>query len=318
MPLHNVTPLIESVPLGMCCGKRVFLKMENAQAAGSFKIRGIGKLCEDYVSKGCANLVCPSGGNAGYATAWAARALGVKATIIMPESAPQEAREAIAVLGAEVIIYGADWYASNELAETIAQAPHAEYVSSYEHPLIWSGHSTMVDEIVMQWPLAEKPGAVLLSIGGGGMMSGVIQGLDRHGWGDIPVVGCGTYGANAFAASMAAGKLVRLAEVTSMVTCISAAEVTNQVMAYRKDHTLLSYLTSDYDAMCACERFLDDQRVLVDPSCGVTLSAVYADAPVLKGFDPLLVIVCGGVGVKSRKLERWKEEAKKRWEECGK
>ncbi|HQO98100.1 MAG TPA: pyridoxal-phosphate dependent enzyme [Anaerolineaceae bacterium] len=307
MSLSNLTPVFESIPMGYPIGKKVLLKMECFQEAGSFKIRGVGKVCELLKRQGCQRYVCPSGGNAGFAVAWAGRKLGVRSTIVMPEGASIEAQDAIRMLDGEVIVHGETWYQSNDLAMEIAgQEMFTEYVSPYENPVLWTGYSTMVDEIVNQ---CEKPDAIVLSIGGGGLMCGLIEGLDRHHWGDIPIIGCGTFGANAFAASMEADKLIRLDRVTSMVTCISAEVITEKVMEYRRNHHLIPYLTTDYAAMCACERFLDDHRVLVDPACGVALSAVYSNSSILGDAQSILVIVCGGVGVKQEKLEIWKRQA---------
>jgi L-serine/L-threonine ammonia-lyase len=309
MPLHIVTPTIESIPLGKITGKRVYLKLECVQPTGSFKIRGIGKLCEELFARGRKVFVCPSSGNAGYSMAWAARELGAKAVVVGPESTPVEAREAIVSLGAEMLIHGKQWDESNQKAiEMAKQDPDVEYLSSYDDPLIWEGHSTMIDEMYTQ---CAKPDVILLSIGGGGMMSGVIEGLDRAGWSDVPVIGCGTYGANAFAASMEAEKLVRLPKVDTLVGCISAAEITPRVMELSKTHRLIPYLTSDLSCVEASERFLDDHRLLVDISCGLTLSALYQNSPLIAGFDRIAVIVCGGVVIRYRSLMKLKEEAKR-------
>lgn len=312
MSLHTVTPLFESIPIGDPIAKRVLLKMECFQEAGSFKIRGIGKVCEILKDQGCQRFVCPSGGNAGIAVAWAGRKLGVHSTIVMPIGASSESQDAIRLLGGKVIVHGETWYHSNDLALEIAdREKYAGYISPFDNPILWTGYSTMIDEIVNQ---CEKPDAIVLSIGGGGLMSGVIEGLDRYHWSDIPIIGCGTFGANAFAASMKANKLVRLDKVTSLVTCISAEIITEKIMQYRQNHQLVPYLSSDYDAICACERFLDDHRVLVDPACGVALSAAYNNAPILRGARTILIIVCGGIGPKLNKLKILKQQAKANFE----
>lgn len=307
MPLHVVTPMIESIPLGKITGKRVYLKLECVQPSGSFKIRGIGKLCEELFARGKKIFICPSSGNAGYSMAWAARELGAKAVIVGPESTPLEAREAITSLGAQMMIHGKIWDESNLRAiEMTEENPEMTYLSSYDDPLIWEGHSTMINEMCGQY---EKPDVILLSIGGGGMMSGVLQGLDNVGWSDVPVIGCGTYGANAFAVSMEAGRLVRIPKVDTLVGCISATEITPRVMELAKTHRLIPYLTSDFSCVEASERFLDDHRMLVDISCGLTLSALYQNSHLLTEFERIAVIVCGGVGIRYNSLMRLKEKA---------
>jgi len=308
MPLHVQTPVIESIPLGKITGKRVYLKLECVQPSSSFKIRGIGKLCEELFSRGKKIFVCPSSGNAGYSMAWAARELGAKAIVVGPQTTPPEAQAAIRSLGAEMLIHGKIWDESNLKAQEMAkQDPDISYLSSYDDPLIWEGHSTVIAEMKDQM---EKPDVILLSVGGGGMMAGVLQGLDNALWSDVPVIGCGTYGANAFAASMEAGKLIRLPKVTTIVGCISAAEITPRVIELSKTHRLIPYLTSDLSCVEASERFLDDHRLLVDISCGVTLSALYQNSRLLEEFNRIAVIVCGGVGIRYSSLAKLKEMAK--------
>ena len=308
MPLHVVTPAIESIPLGKITGKSVYLKLECVQPSGSFKLRGIGKLCEEHFAQGKRTFICPSSGNAGYSMAWAARKLGARAIVIGPDTTPVEARQAITALGAQMLIHGKIWDESNLKAKEMAQGnPEMAYLSSYDDPLIWEGNSTIIEELYDQ---CKKPDVILLSIGGGGLMSGVLQGLDKVGWSDVPVIGCGTYGANAFAASMEAGKLVRIPKVNTIVGCISATEITARVMELAKTHRIIPYLTSDLACVEASERFLDDHRLLVDISCGLTLSVLYNNSPLITEFERIAVIVCGGVGIRYKSLMDLKLKAK--------
>jgi len=308
MPMHIVTPLTESIPLGNMLNKNVYLKLECVQTAGSFKIRGIGKYCQELYDQGCRTFICPSSGNAGYATAWAARVLGAKALIVAPEGTTQDAITAIQSLGGEVMVYGEVWDLSNIKAQELAkELPNAAYITSYDHPSLWDGYGTMIDEIRQQCPV--KPDGILLSVGGGGMMSGILQGLDRNGWSDVPVIGCGTHGANAFAETVKAGRHVKLDKTRTLVHCISATEVTPHIVDELPGHTLLAHVTSDTSACIACERFLDDHRLLVDPACGVTLSALYENSPLLKDMKNIVVIICGGVGITYRELMETKAAA---------
>ena len=84
--LHIQTPLLEHRSLSARLGKQVWLKMESSQPSGSFKLRGIGVLCQRAVAKGATHLVCPSGGNAGFAAAVSGAALGVRTTILVPQT----------------------------------------------------------------------------------------------------------------------------------------------------------------------------------------------------------------------------------------
>lgn len=103
---HTVTPLLESWALSQVAGTTVFLKCENVQPAGSFKIRGIGHFCQEVAKKGCRHLVCSSGGNAGIAAAYAARKLGIPATIVLPEGTSLQVVRRLQGEGAEVQLTG--------------------------------------------------------------------------------------------------------------------------------------------------------------------------------------------------------------------
>ena len=300
MALHRETPLLESVPLGEVSGRRVFLKMENMQPAGSFKLRGIGRVCEVAASGGATRFICPSGGNAGYAAAWAGRKLGIPVSVVVPETTSAEAKNAITSLGASVTVSGESWKESGEAAlEMAAGNPGAKYIHPFDDPLMWDGHGTMIDEAAKQGP---KPGAVILSVGGGGLLCGVAAGMDRNGWGDVPILACETEGAASYAAALAAGEIVELDAITSVATSLGARSVARGALELAGKRPVIPFVAPDADAVFACSRFLDDHRVLVEPACGVSLAALYGDSPLPESAGTVLVIVCGGIGISARKL----------------
>jgi L-serine/L-threonine ammonia-lyase len=106
MPLHHITPLIPSPALEAEVGVPVWLKLESAQPSASFKLRGMGLAAERAVAQGATRLVSSSGGNAGYAVAWAGRSLGVPVTLVVPRTTGSRMRELIAATGAEVRVSG--------------------------------------------------------------------------------------------------------------------------------------------------------------------------------------------------------------------
>src|SRR3970282_2783441 len=91
-----------------------------------------------------------------------------------------------------------------------------------DDPLIWQGHSTRIDEVVRS---GVKPEAVVLSVGGGGLLCGVVEGLCRNGWADVPVIAVETEGADSFARSVRSGRRVELAAITSIATSLGASRV---------------------------------------------------------------------------------------------
>ncbi len=300
MALHRETPLLESVPLGAASGRRVFLKMENMQPAGSFKLRGIGRVCEEAARAGATRFISPSGGNAGYAAAWAGRELGVCTTVIVPVTTSEEAKNAIAALGAEVVVSGESWKESNELALKMAgEDPKSKYIHAFDDPVMWDGHGTLMDEAAKQGP---KPGAVVLSVGGGGLLCGVVAGMDRNGWGDVPVLACETEGAASFAAAVAAGEIVELEGISSVATSLGARAVAPHALEICRDHRIIPM---SYPM----------KRPSLPAGGSSTTTGSSWSQPAVSPFPPsttirpssrdagtVLVVVCGGIGISAAKL----------------
>lgn len=183
-PLHLETPLFESPALSKVSGHPIWLKLEAVQPPGSFKIRGIGHACQEYARRGARRFISSSGGNAGIAVAYTGRKLGVPVVVVVPETTSETAKAKILQERAEVIVRGATWDEANALASSMIGESDA-FLHPFDDPLIWQGHSTMVDEIVRS---GVRPAVIVLSVGGGGLLSGVAQGLHRHGWTDVPIV----------------------------------------------------------------------------------------------------------------------------------
>lgn len=302
MPLHSQTPLIQSRPLSLASGREVWLKLDALQAPGSFKIRGIGNACEEYVRQGKRRFISSSGGNAGIAVAYAGRMLSIPVTVVVPETTTERAKELIRQENAEVIVHGAAWHEANALALSMVGEQDA-MLHPFDDPLLWQGHATLVDEVAQE---GFKPDAVVLSVGGGGLFSGVVEGLRRNGWHDVPVVTAETHGAESLALSVQAGKRIALPAITSIATSLGAKEVCQQAFDLTQSHPIRTTVVSDSAALAACERFLDDHRILVEPACGASLAVAYEQLPQLDGFEKILIVVCGGVTATVDQLRRWK------------
>jgi L-serine/L-threonine ammonia-lyase len=301
MPLHLETPLFESRPLSALAGRSVWLKLDALQPPGSFKIRGIGHACETYLARGAQRFVSSSGGNAGLAVAYAGRLLGVPVTVVVPETTTERAKELLRLENAEVITHGASWQEANDFAQSLIGATDA-FLHPFDDPLLWQGHATLVDEVVRS---GVKPDAIVLSVGGGGLLSGVVEGLHRNGWNDIPVFAVETAGAASFHAATKAGHTVELERIASIATSLGAKRVCEQAMQWSRQHPIHSVVVSDQSALSACERFLADHRVLVEPACGASLAVVYEDAPELARFRNVLVVVCGGATATIDQIREW-------------
>ncbi|XP_010021974.1 PREDICTED: serine dehydratase-like, partial [Nestor notabilis] len=146
-PFHIVSPVLESLPLSRAAGTKVYMKLENVQPTGSFKIRGIGHLCQEAAKKGCSHFVSSSGGNAGLAAAYAAQKLGVPITVVVPSSTGPGTVRRLQEMGAEVEISGQVWDDANRRALELAETKGWVSIHPFDHPLVWQGHSSLVQEL---------------------------------------------------------------------------------------------------------------------------------------------------------------------------
>ena len=301
-PLHRHTPLWESRPLGARLGARVWLKLEALQPTGSFKIRGVGHACQSALSEGARALVASSGGNAGYAVAYAGRRLGLPVTVVVPETTSSLMLERLSGEGAYVIQQGAAWDDSHGLALDLARRQEAAYIHPFDDSRIWAGHASLVREV---GEAGVKPDLVVLAVGGGGLLCGVLEGMHRAGWQGVPVCAVETEGADSFYRSVEAGRLVTLPGIDSLATSLGARRVASRALAWTESHRVLPWVVSDRAAVGAVLRFADDHRLLVEPACGAALAGVYDRAEPLLGAETVLVVVCGGAGVTRQLLAKW-------------
>lgn len=276
--------------------------MEALQPAGSFKLRGIGHLCQKRVAAGAKRLIASSGGNAGYAAAYAARRLGVGATVVVPESTSKLMREKIEAESAHVLVWGGCWDEADLRARELAAAPGCAYVPPFDHPDLWEGHASLVDELAAQH---DPFGLVVLAVGGGGLLCGVLTGLHRVGWQHVPVLAVETEGTSSFDAACRAGRLVTLEAIQGVATSLGAKTVAAEAVAWNSRHEIHRHVVSDREAVGACQRFADDHRILVEPACGASLATVYGCLPELARRDSVLVVVCGGAGVNLQQFHKW-------------
>ncbi len=289
MSLSINTPLLESLPLGRLNNTRIWLKMDALQPSGSFKLRGVGHACETHYARGARRFISSSGGNAGLAVAYAGRKLGVPVIVVVPESTSARARHLLALEGAEVRVEGATWAEANQLAQSLLTSD-AAFIHPFDDPLLWQGHASMIDEVVAA---GLQPDAVILSVGGGGLLAGVDEGLRRNQL-DIPIYAVETEGMASYHASLQAGHPVTLSQLSGVATSLGARQVCQQALDLACTREIISLTVSDKQAVDACLSFLNDQRTLVEPACGAALAVPYHQLAELSAMENVLVIVCGG------------------------
>ena len=298
--LHHETPLLRSTALSSAAGVPVWLKFESAQPTASFKIRGMGCIAERAAAEGAKRLITSSGGNAGLAVAWAGRELGLPVLVVVPRRTSALMRERIAAEGAEVRTHGEVWDDAHAEAIRLA-ADGGTLVHPFDHPDVWAGNATLVHEVVDRMP---KPGCVVVSVGGGGLLLGVLAGLEEVGWRDVPVIGVETHGAASLGAALEAGELVTLPDITSVALTLGAKQVAPEAFRRSVSWPVMPVGVTDSAAVDAVERFLDYHRTLVEPSCGAALATVYGRHSALRG--PVLCIVCGGAAATRESLAAWR------------
>ncbi|MFC4308208.1 pyridoxal-phosphate dependent enzyme [Steroidobacter flavus] len=299
--MHLETPLIESLPLSAKAGIQTFLKLEAVQPTGSFKARGVGHACVEYKKRGAKRLISSSGGNAGLAVAFSGRRLGVPVTVVVPKTTTPRAKRLIEMERAEVIVHGDSWHEANAMALTLVDADSA-FIHPFDDPLLWAGHATLVDELARQ---ADKPDAIVLSVGGGGLLCGVCEGLTRNGWNDVAVVAAETRGADSYSQALAAGKPVLLPAIESIASSLGARAVCDRSVEFARQLQIESVVVSDAQAVSGCLTLLEEHRLLTEPACGASVAALTEKSSVLSRAKRVVVVVCGGVGVNYQQLLDW-------------
>ena len=279
--------------------------------SGSFKDRGVSHFCQTLQAGGSTKLISSSGGNAGHAVACAGRQLGMDVEVIVPTTTKPIMLDKIRAQGAEVRVHGENWNAADALARELVEADSAaEYISPYDHPMLWEGHSSLIDELVEDMPADMPLGAVVASVGGGGLVCGVYEGLARHGLTDTLVVTAETEGAASFGKSFTSDEptvAVRLSSIDTVATSLGALQVTQVALDRASQHRTEAAICTDREAIDACMAFAADHRVLVEPACGAGLAVAYSPRlrGMLQGLPSAVIEVCGGSGVNVGLLSEW-------------
>ena len=316
--LHIETPLVPSPHMSKLADRPVYLKLENLQVPGSFKIRGIGLTCQEAQKSGFTKLVGSSGGNAGLAMAYAANQLEMPLTLFIPKSTPQMMVDLIQAQEVEVRIIGENWNQANEAAQEFLKSNQdAFFVHPYDQESTWRGHASMVPEIKSQLQslgVKNLPEAIITCVGGGGLAVGLLKGMQDCDWNTkVPLIAMETEGSNCFHEALKAKKIVNLESINSIAKSLGALSVSEELlkMALSQDFKVQSHIVSDRDALSACLDFAKYHRMLVEPACGAALSAVFnqSDNTLPKnGSGPIIMVVCGGNIASLELFDGWKKQ----------
>ncbi len=282
------TPTMESPGLTALLGVRVTTKLELMQRTGSFKARGAtSRLLALGEDERAAGVVAVSGGNHGIALAVMAAALDVKATVVMPRAAPARSIEIVASTGASLRV-------TDGMGEAFALADRLRnegltLVHPFDDPMVIAGQGTVGLE------LAEDAGTltdVLVSVGGGGLISGVAAALHALRPG-IRVWGVETEGAQAMSDALAAGGPVPV-ELSSIVTTLSAPTVSQLTYDHVSALVTEVLVVSDAEAMRGSLELAEHAKVWTEPAAGCLLPAARQVLKRVGDGARLGLVVCGG------------------------
>jgi threonine dehydratase len=291
------TKLIQShihQPDGDKDGRQLFLKPENLQPIGSFKLRGaynkIAALSNEERRRG---VITYSSGNHAQGVAYAARAMGVKAVIVMPGNAPAVKREATIALGAEIILVGPASSERQAKAEELAAQNGYVIVPPYNDEKIIAGQGTMGLEILEDLPGVET---VIAPVGGGGMISGIAAAikLSRPA---VKVIGAEPQFAADAQASLRAGKIVQF-EPEQVTRTLADGLRTQSVGAINFEH-IRQYVddivtVSEDEIHETMRRLSADPRTLAEPSGAVAVAAFLFHRGQLPATTVNVAVISGG------------------------
>lgn len=282
------TPTEESRWLSKIAGTQVFLKCENLQRAGSFKIRGaytrIARLSDDERSRG---VVAASAGNHAQGVALAASLLGAKSTIFMPEGAALPKISATRAYGADVEFYGNGVTQALEAAVEFAERTGATLIHPFDHADIMAGQGTVGLEILEQVPDVKT---ILVPVGGGGLAGGIS--LIRKTHPDIRIVGVQSEGVSSYGPSLLAGHPVQVEMHDTMADGIAVTrpgDLPFSIIAESIDEVIT---VSEESLSQSLVMLLERAKLLVEPSGAAGVAAILENPDRFEG--PIVCVLSGG------------------------
>lgn len=273
---------------------RVHAALEFAQYTGSFKARGAANFIAAHREAGTlpqAGVTLASGGNAGLACAWAARAQGVRATVFLPATAPAVKVDRLRGYGADVRLAGAEY--ADALAACEAYAAHSGALPShaYDHPLIAAGAGTLVEEIRGRLPEVDT---LVVACGGGGLFAGVATAARHHG---LRTVAVEPEGSRALHAALEAGEPVDVPVDSVAADSLGARRASRTALDAARHEGARSVLVTDAAVVAARRTLWEEHRFAVEHGAATALAALTDPTPG-HGYTPapdesVCVVLCG-------------------------
>ena len=270
----------------------VYFKLENQQFTGSFKARGaLNKILTlNESGKSISSVISASTGNHGAAVAYAARQAKIKCNIYVPEGSSKAKLSNMKNYGATINIFGSDCVEAEAKAREVSEKNQVPYVSPYNDFHIVAGQGTMGAEIKSQ---ANELDAIIISIGGGGLMAGTASFL-RSVWPNIKVIGCSPSNSAIMIHSMEEGKILELESLPTLsdgtAGGVEKESITFPLCCKLVDETILISEKEIKDAMVF---YIENEHQLLEGAAGTAVAALIKMKDKLKG-KKIGVVICGG------------------------
>lgn len=265
------TPLIHSPYLSKSCGNNVYLKPENMQVTGAYKIRGayykISTLTDEEKARG---LVTASAGNHAQGVAYAAQAAGVAATIVMPTTTPLVKVNNTKDYGANVVLHGEVFDDAAELAAQLAEEQGLTYVHPFNDLTLATGQGTIAYEIFQDLPDVD---VILIPIGGGGLAAGVST-LAKLLNPNVEVIGVEPIGAASMKASLEAGHVVTLPTASTIADGVAVKTPGDLVFPYVQQNVDRVLALEDGELVEAFLDIMERHKMIVENAGLLTVAAL--------------------------------------------
>jgi threonine dehydratase len=252
-------------------GLRIFLKCENLQRSGAFKIRGasnlILSLSPDEISRG---VVAFSSGNHAQATAIAAKHVGASATIVMPHDAPKSKMEPTRALGARIVTYDRLHDDREAIAARVLHETNGTLVPPYDHPMIMAGQGTTALELLEDAPDLD---ALVICVGGGGLLAGCAT-IAKSIRPDIRIFGVEPELANDTALSFTSGERTTIPPSETIADGLRSPSPGKLTFPVVRRHVERILLVSEAEIRATVRFMLERVKILVEPSGAVAVAAV--------------------------------------------
>ena len=268
--LIRETPTQHSRFFSELTGADVFFKLENLQHTGSFKLRGVSNcllsLSEPDLQRG---VIAASSGNHGAAFSFALSRLDANGSVYVPENASSTKIDAIRLYGAEVILYGNDAGLAELQARKVAQEQGVRYISPYNDEAVVAGQGTIGFELANQ---IEDLDAVFISVGGGGLISG-IGGYLKQLNPDIEIIGCMPENSPVMAKCAEAGEIVEWPTLPTLSDGTAGGIEPGAItFEYCQQYVDDYILVSEQEIRIAMCRFIDNEHMLLEGAAGVAIA----------------------------------------------